>query len=213
MIALLAFVPLLYAGGFAAGREPFSPVDAAYLRPLARPCPALLGHEREVLRAFRSGRTRITHSMCLAARLQGGWLYADQAGAAVYAGRTGAFDVLAWERLLRREPSLHGVFRSGLARLIVVNRTSARLTLTDGVGFLRARVSPRAQAVATTWYSPHKLCLAGRPIGTVDDVFEDFLPSKGVLTRVRFEHGVSGLGQGPVGTGRVDDFTLIVTDS
>lgn len=202
--------PLLYARPFIADNSPVSAVNPEFARSLARPKPALLPLEGEVLRAFHPGRARMERSVCLAARLRGRWLYADQTGAASYAGRQGAFDVLAWDRLLRREPSLRGVFRSYLTRVRVHNRTAARLTLTDGRGFLRASVPARASRVAETWPSPHNVRLDGRIVGWVDGAVQYAYATKEEPVRLIFgnrKQVEAGAGLG--GSGGVDEVDLI----
>lgn len=99
-------------------------------------------------------------SVRLALKLGVHWLIVGEAGRATLGSKPGRFDVVGWEKLVRRrKPS--GIRPGPLVRMLVSNETSMTISMRDSAGFVRGDFPPHSRTAVTTWYAHHDL-LAGR---------------------------------------------------
>ena len=210
-ILFQAVPSMIYAAPFEADDEPTGPINFDAARGFAVADPSLASSKGEILRMFHEGKGKVQFSICLAIRFGNKWLYVDQKGTAMYAGHLGHFDVLAWERLLRRKKFLLNALLSTLTQVKIQNQTTRTLTLIDGAGFVRAAVGGRSIAVITTWESPHQIWIGKTLVGVVNSPFQRLRFVGARSTKVTLtDMGRFQEGHGPGGSGTTYAATLVV---
>jgi hypothetical protein len=164
--------PRLYSAPFNESIQQYQammPLEAARR---AKPAPQLRPWLEEVNGAFSADPRVPTAlgSVRLAVSAGGGWLYVDKHGFARRNGEPGRFDVVGFERLVRRERRRLRIWPSPLVALRVTNRSGGTLTLVDASGKPVARVPPREKTATLTWFCRHKAFVDGVLVGTTDSV-------------------------------------------
>ena len=118
--------------------------------------------------AFHPGASPgVRSSVRLAIGSGGSWLFVDSSGFAERDGETGRFDVLAWQRWLRREASPAALPPGRSIRLAVENRSARPIRLIDATGFVRAEVEADSRKAVGAWFATHRVEAGGREIGKV----------------------------------------------